>query len=91
MYHRKAFKDNIRLAIPVVIGQVGHMMMGVVDSLMVGQVGAVPLAAASIGHSLLILFLIFGIGVSMAISPLVAMAVGAGNPERQSAGLCSNR
>jgi len=58
------------------------MMMGVVDSLMVGQVGAVPLAAASIGHSLFILFLIFGIGVSMAISPLVAMAVGAGNPER---------
>jgi MATE family multidrug resistance protein len=76
---RSDFKDTTRLAAPVVIGQLGHMMMGVVDSVMVGRVGAAPLAAASIGHSMFILVLIFGIGVSMAISPLVAMAVGAGN------------
>ncbi len=76
------FKEISRLAIPVVIGQVGHMMMGIVDSLMIGQVGAAPLAAAAIGHGLFMLVLIFGIGVSMAISPLVAMAIGSGNPER---------
>ena len=75
------FRDTIRLAVPVIIGQVGHMMMGVVDSLMVGQIGATPLAASAIGHSLFILFLIFGIGVSLAISPLVAMLMGAGKQE----------
>ena len=74
------FKETVRLAVPVVIGQVGHMMMGVVDSVMVGRVGAASLAAASIGHSMFILVLIFGVGVSMAISPLVAMAVGGRNP-----------
>ena len=76
------FKETIRLALPVMIGQVGHMMMGVVDNVMVGQVGAAPLAAAAIGHGLFILILIFGIGVSMAISPLVAMFVGSGMQER---------
>lgn len=76
------FKETIRLALPVMIGQVGHMMMGVVDSVMVGQVGAAPLAAAAIGHGLFVLILIFGIGVSMAISPLVAMFVGSGMQER---------
>ena len=78
---KKDFKETTRLAIPVIIGQVGHMMMGVVDSLMVGQVGATPLAASAIGHSLFILFLIFGIGVSLATSPLVAMMIGADRHE----------
>ncbi len=53
------------------------MMMGVVDSVMVGKIGAAPLAASSIAHGLFMLFMIFGIGVSMAISPLTAMVMGA--------------
>jgi MATE family multidrug resistance protein len=80
--NRSEFKETIRLAIPVVIGQVGHMMMSMVDSLMVGRVGAAPLAASAIGHGLFMLILIFGIGVSMAISPLVAMSIGSGLQQR---------
>ena len=45
-------KETLKLAYPVVIGQLGHMMLGVVDSLMVGQLGAVPLAAASLVNGL---------------------------------------
>ena len=75
--YSKEFKDTIKLAYPVIIGQLGHMMMGVVDSLMVGHIGAAPLAASSIAHGLFMLFMIFGIGLSMAISPLTAMSVGA--------------
>jgi len=52
-------------------------MMGVVDSLMVGHLGAAPLAAASLGSSLAFIILIIGIGVSLAVTPLVAIAVGA--------------
>jgi len=52
-------------------------MMGVVDSLMVGKLGAAPLAAASLGTSLTFIVLIIGIGVSLAVTPLVAIAVGA--------------
>lgn len=76
-FYRSELKKTIKLAIPVVIGQLGHMMMGVVDSIMVGKIGAVPLAAASIAHGIFMLFMIFGIGVSTALSPLVAMRVGA--------------
>jgi MATE family multidrug resistance protein len=75
--YKSEFKETYKLAYPVVIGQLGHMMMGVVDSVMVGKIGAAPLAAASVAHGLFILILIFGIGVSMALSPLVAMCVGA--------------
>ena len=67
------------MAYPVIIGQLGHMMMGVVDSVMVGKLGAAPLAAASVANGLFILVAIFGIGLSMALSPLVAMRVGSDN------------
>jgi len=73
----KEMKATMKLAYPVIIGQLGHMMMGVVDSVMVGKIGAAPLAASAIAHGLFMVFMIFGIGLSMAISPLTAMAMGA--------------
>jgi MATE family multidrug resistance protein len=75
--YSKEFKAMMKLAYPVIIGQLGHMMMSVVDNLMVGQIGAAPLAASSIAHGLFMIFMIFGIGLSMAISPLTAMSIGA--------------
>ena len=56
-------------------------MMGVVDSLMVGKLGATPLAAASLANGLFILILVIGMGISFAITPLVAIAVGAKKPQ----------
>ncbi|MCH8035112.1 MAG: MATE family efflux transporter [Bacteroidetes bacterium] len=52
-------------------------MMGVVDSLMVGTLGSAPLAAAALGNSITLLIFIVGIGVSFAVTPLVAISVGA--------------
>jgi len=74
---KKHIVSTIQLAYPVIIGQLGIIMMGVVDSLMVGKLGAAPLAAASLGNSLTFIVLIIGIGVSLAVTPLVAIAVGA--------------
>jgi len=54
----------------------GHMMVNVADSVMVGQLGAVPLAGASLANVIFHLLLMFGIGVSYAITPLVAAADG---------------
>jgi len=65
------------LALPVIVGQLGFMMMGVVDSVMVGKLGAVPLAAAALGSSITILIFIIGLGNSIAVTPLVAILVGA--------------
>ncbi len=50
--------------------------MGVVDSIMVGRLGPIPLAAASLGNSLIFIILIIGIGSSIVVSPLVAILVG---------------
>ncbi|MFI5236665.1 MAG: MATE family efflux transporter [Ignavibacteriales bacterium] len=74
---KKHIHSTFQLAYPVVIGQLGIIMMGVVDSLMVGKLGAAPLAAASLGNGLAFIVLIIGIGVSLAVTPLVAIAVGA--------------
>ncbi len=74
--YKEEIKKTLNLAYPVIIGQLGFIMMGVVDSIMVGSIGAVPLAAASVGNSLFILIFIIGLGISIAVTPLVAIAVG---------------
>jgi MATE family multidrug resistance protein len=75
---KKHITSTLQLAYPVIIGQLGIIMMGVVDSLMVGKIGAAPLAAASLANGMTFIVLIIGIGVSLAVTPLVAIAVGAG-------------
>lgn len=58
------------------LSQLGQVLVGVADSMMVGRLGAEPLAAASLANSIFFVVLMFGIGVSMSITPLVAMADG---------------
>ncbi|MDX1701537.1 MAG: MATE family efflux transporter, partial [Melioribacteraceae bacterium] len=70
------FRETLKLAIPVSIGQLGHIMLGVVDSFMVGKLGAEPLAASALANGLFFLILVLGIGMSHAITALVAIASG---------------
>jgi multidrug resistance protein, MATE family len=83
--YRQHVRESLTLSVPVMLSQLGHVMMGVVDSLMVGHVGAVPLAASSLGNVAFNVILLFGIGVSYAITPLVAKAQGENNHEKISA------
>jgi MATE family multidrug resistance protein len=78
---RQHIRETITLAIPVAIGQLGHVMLGVTDSLMVGHLGPIPLAAASLGNSIFILLLVFAVGICSAITPLTAIACGEENHE----------
>jgi multidrug resistance protein, MATE family len=59
------------------LSNLGHVAMGVTDNIMVGNVNAVSLAAAGLAFVIFNVFLLFGIGVSYAITPLVASADGA--------------
>ncbi|MBL0329843.1 MAG: MATE family efflux transporter [Bacteroidetes bacterium] len=68
------YKATFLLAYPVVISQLGHIMVGVVDTAMVGQIGTVEQAAVALSNSLYTLVLVFGLGVSYGITPLVAAA-----------------
>ena len=74
--YKAHLKETLKLAIPVSIGQLGHIMLGVTDSIMVGKVGAVPLAASSLVNGIVFLILVFGLGMTLAITPLVSIARG---------------
>jgi MATE family multidrug resistance protein len=77
MYNSKQeLRETLKLAYPVSIGQLGHILLGIEDSLMVGKVGAVPLAAASLVNGLVFLVVVFGLGMSLAVTPLTAIANG---------------
>lgn len=75
-------RASFLLAYPVMISMLGQVMTGVADSVMIGWTGAVPLAASSLANSFFTVLLFFGIGVSYAITPLVAEASGANNDQR---------
>jgi multidrug resistance protein, MATE family len=68
------YKATFYLAFPVILSQLGHIMVGVVDTAMVGMIGTIPQAAVALSNSLYTLVLVFGLGVSYGITPLVAAA-----------------
>jgi len=76
------YRINIRLAAPVILSQVGHVFVGVADSIMIGQFGAEPLGAASLANSIFNVLMIFGVGITVAITPLVAKAHSERDTER---------
>ena len=72
--YTKEFKTNIQLAYPVIIGMLGHTLIGIVDNIMVGKLGSTELAAVSLGNSMIFVAMSLGIGFSTAITPIVAEA-----------------
>ena len=72
--YTKEFSYNLKLAYPVVLGMLGHTLIGIVDNFMVGSLGSTELAAVSLGNSFIFIALSLGIGFSTAITPLTAEA-----------------
>lgn len=70
------FKKTLTIAYPVMLSQLGHISVGIADSIMVGQLGSTPLAASSFANNFMNVLLMFGIGISYGITPLVAQADG---------------
>ncbi len=70
-------RTMLRLALPVVVAQVGLMAMGVVDTLMVGRVSANALAAVALGNLYFLVVIVPCSGTLMVLDPIVAQAVGA--------------
>ncbi|MGB3181683.1 MAG: MATE family efflux transporter [Cyclobacteriaceae bacterium] len=85
MTNKEHIRKTIFLAGPVMLGQLGHVMVGVADSVMVGRLGTIPLAGASLANSVFIIILTIGLGFSFALTPLAATADGKGNVIRKAA------
>jgi MATE family multidrug resistance protein len=76
------FKNNLKLATPIMMGSLGHLLVGLMDDIMVGRLGPVELAATSLGNSLVFIALSIGIGFSFAITPLIAESDGENNKKK---------
>lgn len=79
---KEHLKISFSLAFPVMLSQLGQVSVGVADSMMVGRLGALPLAASSLANSIFFVILMFGMGVSMGVTPLVSVADGKGKMKR---------
>lgn len=66
------FRPLLRLGLPVIIGQVGLILVGFADNVMVSHHSLSELAAASFVNNFLNLVIIFGMGFSYGLTPLVA-------------------
>ncbi len=78
----KEFNYNLKLSFPIIIGLLGHTIVGIVDNIMVGKLDPDNLAAVSLGNSFLFIAMSIGIGFSAAITPVVAEADSQNNSDR---------
>ncbi len=71
------YQTNLKLALPVVISQLGHTLVQAADSIIVGQfAGTVALAAVALVSSLFTVIMVVGIGISYGLTPLIAQENG---------------
>jgi multidrug resistance protein, MATE family len=80
---RSEFRPTLRLAIPLVLAELGWMSMAFVDTMMVGRLpnSAVAISAVSLGGILVHLLAFFGGGLLIGLDTLVSQAFGAGQRE----------
>ncbi len=75
--YTKEFRQNLKIATPVMFGYLGHILVGLADNIFVGKLNPTNLAAVSLANSAIFFIMSFGIGFSYAITPLISEAVGA--------------
>src|ERR1700731_4329760 len=80
---RREFQPTVRLALPLVLAELGWMSMAIVDTMMVGRLpdSATAMGAVSLGSNIFIVLALFGAGLLMGLDTLVAQAFGAGQRE----------
>jgi multidrug resistance protein, MATE family len=78
-------KALTRLALPLAATQAGFALMGLVDTAVVGRLGAGPLGAVGLANGLFFAVAVFGIGIMLGLDPLLSQALGAGDERRAAA------
>lgn len=71
-----------RLGTPIVVGQLGTIVLAFADTLMIGHHSTVELAAAAFVNTVFTLVLVFALGFSYAITPMVGTLFGRGEHGR---------
>lgn len=74
----RELRPMLILAIPVVAAEIGWIMMGIVDTIMVGPLGPAAIGAVGVGSTLFMTGAVFGLGLLMGLDTFVSQAFGAG-------------
>jgi multidrug resistance protein, MATE family len=74
------YKRILRLAVPVVMSQIGQVTVSLVDNMMVGHVGTSELAASAFANNVFLVGMFFGMGITYGLTPLVGKAFGNNQP-----------
>lgn len=72
----------LKLAVPVLVASVAQTAMGFVDTVMAGGVSATDMAAVSVASSIWLPAILFGVGLLIALVPIVAQLNGSGKKEK---------
>ena len=70
------YKALAQLALPIMVGQLGMLLVGFADTIMIGHHSTQELAAASFVNNLLTLAIVTGIGFSLGLTPVVGALQG---------------
>jgi MATE family multidrug resistance protein len=73
------YRRILVLALPVVLSQVGQVTVGLVDTMMIGHVGTTELAASAFANNVFLFGMLFGMGITIGMTPLTGEAFGSGN------------
>ena len=76
------YRSLVSLGLPIVVGQLGTIVLGFADTIMVGHHSMAELAAASFVNTLFMLFIVFALGFSYGLTPIVGQLFGSGDTGR---------
>lgn len=76
---RAETKQMLVIALPIVAAQVLQVSMGAVDTVMAGRIDALSLAAIALGSSVWHFAMLCGVGLLLALPPIISQHLGAGN------------
>jgi MATE family multidrug resistance protein len=78
----REFSATLRMALPLVLGQLSAIGMNVIDTLLAGHLDGHTLGAVAIGTNVWVLAIVSIIGTMMALQPSIAQLHGAGRTEQ---------
>lgn len=72
----REIRPTVTLALPIVAGMLSHTLIGLADTIMIGRVGTIPLAAASFVNAVTHIPMVFFVGLLSSVAVLGAQAIG---------------
>src|SRR5688572_7604830 len=75
---KRELRPMLTLAAPVVMAELGWVTMGIVDTIMVGDLGPAAIGAVGLSSMLFVAVTVFAMGLLLGLDPVVAQAFGAG-------------